>query len=150
MDTSIVDLERLYAELKELFLVLDEGDQFLFGQYGLSVTRFYALDHIKTTPGLTLRDLTDRLLCDKSNVTRLVKTLETNGYIERRAHETDGRSVRLHITPAGEKTHAEVAHAHETFNKHRFNGSAPDADLLPTLTDLKTTLINNLESAKSP
>ncbi|MCA9927918.1 MAG: MarR family transcriptional regulator, partial [Anaerolineales bacterium] len=89
--------EMLYNLLKEIFILLDDGDRRLFGQYKLTPPRFYALTHINEEPGLSSSKLSDRLLCDKSNVTRIVKGLEAEGHIIRKQHETDGRTKQLYL-----------------------------------------------------
>lgn len=139
----MVDAESVYTILKEIFLVLDEGDQYLFGRYDLSVMRFYALYHLEYHPGISLSELSDLLLCDKSNVTRMVKTLEERGYVERQPHETDRRTSRLYLTPAGARIQAEVAVAHRAFNKIRFQAAlaaVEECDLYPRLLELRRSL----------
>ena len=87
----------MYTLLKEIFLILEDGDRRIFQQYDLTVTRFYALYHLSDNPGQTLRHLSDRMLCDKSNVTRVIKGLERDRLVFRQPHETDGRAYRLSI-----------------------------------------------------
>jgi DNA-binding MarR family transcriptional regulator len=61
------------------------------------------------------------MFCDKSNITRLIKGLESDGLVVRRPHETDGRSLRLHLTPEGEKLSEKVRQAHNNYNAERLN-----------------------------
>jgi DNA-binding MarR family transcriptional regulator len=139
----MADVESVYTILKEIFLVLDEGDQYLFGRYGLSVMRYYALFHLENHPGSSLSELSALLLCDKSNVTRIIKTLEKDGYVERTPHETDRRSSRLYLTPSGSRIQQEVERVHHQFNQLRFQSALPlveQCELYPQLLALRNAL----------
>ncbi|MCA9922529.1 MAG: MarR family transcriptional regulator [Anaerolineales bacterium] len=140
--------EMLYNLLKEIFILLDDGDRRLFGQYKLTPPRFYALTHINEEPGLSSSKLSDRLLCDKSNVTRIVKGLEAEGHIIRKQHETDGRTKQLYLTEQGKDVLREVQIAHQSFNNQRLESvkDLSDVDLLKSLTKLNQTLLAVLNS----
>lgn len=146
MDTK----EKLYNLLKETFILLDDGDRRLFGHYKLTSPRFYALTHINEEPGLSSSKLSDRLLCDKSNVTRIVKGLETEGFIVRKPHETDGRTLRLYLTESGSAVLAKVQQAHQTFNAYRLDclDDLSQGDLLQNLTRLNQSLLSALIEVK--
>lgn len=113
--------EALYELLKQTFILLDDGDRRLFGRFNLSPTRYYALLHISNTPGLSSSELSDRLLCDKSNATRIVKGLESSGYLVKRPHETDGRTLRLFLTQDGKEICETVTTRHEQYNDIRLD-----------------------------
>ena len=113
--------EKLYNLLKEAFLLLDFGDRQLFTRYNLTAPRFYALFHITQEPGISLTQLSNRMFCDKSNATRIVKGLEAEGYVNREPHETDGRSLRLFLTPDGTAVCQKVIAAHQKFNQTRLD-----------------------------
>lgn len=112
--------ERLYTVIKELFFTLNSGDDYLFRQYDMSVTRYYALYHLEQNPGISLSELSRLMLCDKSNVTRIAKSLERDGLVKRQSHETDKRSSRLYLSEKGRKLREKVQLAHREFNEHRF------------------------------
>lgn len=113
--------EKLYNLLKEAFLLLDFGDRQLFTRYNLTAPRFYALFHINQEPGISLTQLSNRMFCDKSNATRIIKGLEAEGYVNRQPHETDGRSLRLYLTPEGTAVCQKVIVAHQAFNQVRLD-----------------------------
>ena len=138
--------EKLYNLLKETFILLDDGDRRLFGHYKLTPPRFYALTHINEEPGLSSSKLSERLLCDKSNVTRIVKGLEAEGLIIRKPHETDGRALRLYLTDLGGDVLIKVQQAHQTFNAHRLDcfDNLSQGDLLQNLTKLNESLSTTL------
>lgn len=127
----------IYNLLKDLFFTIEDGDRRFFQKRGLTVTRFYAMWHLSERPGQTLRDLADRMLCDKSNVSRIAKGLEREGLIYREQHETDGRAYRLFLTGTGRATVKLVNVEHQAFNKERFAGNLSAENY----TSLEATLI---------
>ncbi|WP_420640643.1 MarR family winged helix-turn-helix transcriptional regulator [Candidatus Leptofilum sp.] len=140
------DREALYNLLKTTFILLDDGDRRLFGQFDLSPTRYYALLHISEKPGLSSSELSDRLLCDKSNVTRIVKGLENTGYIIRKPHESDGRTLRLYHTEKGKTVCNQISEAHQAYNELRLNciNEISQGSLLENLTILNDSLNEEL------
>jgi DNA-binding MarR family transcriptional regulator len=138
---------RIYNLLKDLFFTIEDGDRLFFQERGLTVTRFYAMWHLSVQPGQTLRDLSDRMLCDKSNVSRIVKGLEREGLIYREQHESDGRAYRLFLTGTGRATVNLVNVEHQAYNEERFAGNLSAdsyADLEMTLKRLKVALTEKL------
>src|SRR5690554_4878244 len=113
----------LYTVLKEIFLLLDDGDRRLLANFDLTVPRFYALLHLGEHPGLSISELSDLMFCDKSNITRLVKTLEAEGLVYRQPHDSDGRVLCLHLTPQGKTLREEVLAIHRQRNETRFNNN---------------------------
>ena len=133
----------LYHLLKEISLILDVGDRQVLAAYDLSVPRFLAIYHLGEQPGLSVSELSDEMLCDKSNVTRLVKGMEREGLVERRRHETDGRKWLLFLTARGEATLEEVLRAHREQNQKRFAAFLQDDEgeaLVGVLQDLRYCL----------
>ena len=142
------DEEALYNLLKETFLLLDDSDRRFFSQYDLTVSRYYALHHIGASPGISLSGLSDRMVCDKSNVTRIIKGLEGSGYIVRRPHETDARASRLYLSEEGMVVLTQVAAAHKSFNATRLQclGELEQEGLIKGLTLLHEHMQRDLSS----
>ncbi len=115
------DKELLYNLIKETFILLDDGDRRFFRKFDLTVSRYYALYHIGETPGISFSQLSERMVCDKSNVTRIIKGLEASGFVARQPHETDGRTLRLYLTDEGTAVYHQVALAHQAYNESRLN-----------------------------
>jgi putative acetyltransferase len=73
----------------------------------VGVRAAYALDAIAVAEAsgrpLSQSDLQAALSVDKSNVTRLVQQLATDGYVEPRASELDARVRLLHLTARGQR-----------------------------------------------
>jgi DNA-binding MarR family transcriptional regulator len=114
----------IYDLIKESFLLLDFGDRLFLEQYELSVPRYYALTHIAAEPGISPSLLSRYMFCDKSNITRLTQGLQSDGLVERKPHEHDGRSQRLYLTPEGERLHNRVAQAHRRYVESRLAAMA--------------------------
>ncbi len=140
------DKVRLYDLIKESFLLLDFGDRQFLEEFELTVPRYYALAHIAHEPGLSPSLLSQYMFCDKSNITRLVQGLESDGLVDRRPHERDGRAQRLYLTAAGEALHERVSHAHRRYVELRLSMLEEDtADwLADTLVDLNRSLADEL------
>lgn len=113
--------ELLYNLIKETFFLLDDGDRRFFRRFDLTVSRYYALYHIGENPGISFSQLSERMVCDKSNVTRIIKGLEEASYVARLPHETDGRTLRLYLTGEGTAVRQRVAAAHKIYNESRLS-----------------------------
>jgi DNA-binding MarR family transcriptional regulator len=142
----MADPETLYNLLKELFFILDDGDRQLFGRYNLTVPRVFALLHLGEQPGMSLSQLSDMMLCDKSNITRIIKGMEGDGLVRRQPHESDGRTLRLHLTEKGESVRTEVLASHAAYNQLRFQciDTILQGNLLEGLQQLKEGLRGQL------
>jgi len=98
-------------------------------------------------PGMSLSELSNLMLCDKSNATRIIKGLETDGLVYRKPHETDGRTLRLYLTDKGEQLRKEAIFAHQSFNSMRFEdiNQGEIESLAHKLLELRRSLRDRLE-----
>ena len=136
----------LYTTLKEIYFSIDNGDRQLLEGYNLSVPRYYLLRHIAENPGITLTQLSSLMLTDKSNITRLIKSVETEGLVCKQKHETDGRAISLFLTNYGRDRVSEAAHAHDNFTSERFSPIHEQANgILNELVEIKVMLENQLD-----
>ncbi len=107
--------------LSQSFLELDEGERQLMKHFGLTLTQYWALVHLKDGEGHSLTELAELLICDKSNVTSLVDKLEKSGLAERKAGKNgDRRYIRVVLTPQGYHLREIVIAAREHLLKQRF------------------------------
>ena len=130
-------LQKEYEAIKEIFLLLDDGDNRLLEKHNLTQAQFYALLWLEDSPK-TMSQLSQAMLCDPSNITRVSAILERKGYISRQRSEKDRRVVDLTLTPEGESLCREVHEAHESYTQHRMNILTPteQAELLALLGKL--------------
>src|SRR6266511_217106 len=81
---------------------------------GLDLREYDLLVHLaEAAPaGLRLRDLADRALVSRSNVTRRLEALDQRGLARRRPDPDDGRGVIATLTPAGRRALRRAAVVH--------------------------------------
>ena len=131
----------LYQTLKEIYFYLDNGDRQLLEAYHLTIPRFYALRNIGENPGLSMTQLSRLMLSDKSNITRLVKSIEEEGLIRREQGLRDKRKQRLFLSTKGANILAKAASAHDSLIQQRFSElSIRNEDLIEHLGEIKRHL----------
>ena len=141
------DWQEIYTLLNEIYLILDDGDRRLLSQFKLTPPRYYVLVHLGEQPGMSLSKLSNLMLCDKSNATRIIRGLEAEGLVFRLPHETDGRTIRLYLTQNGEEVRKKAILAHANYNQQRFTEVDPveEDELLLELVQLKKHLRDRLD-----
>ena len=102
----ISDIRAASRDLVREFGLMNQG----VAGTDLSLSAAHAIIEIGRTHGLSARDLSNRLLLEKSTVSRLVKSLVERGEIREVRAQHDGRMKHLHLTPHGRKTLAEIDH----------------------------------------
>jgi DNA-binding MarR family transcriptional regulator len=95
----------LYQSLKAIFLHIDYHEKALFSRHAITLPRFYILKHIHEHPGINYIDLTDLMLCTKSNTTRIVGEMQKDGLITRKDDPQDKRSFQLYLTQKGTRVY---------------------------------------------
>ena len=97
-------------------------------QFGVTLPRFDLMAQLQKIPaGLTLGELSRRLMVTNGNVTGLVERLVVAGEVERAPHPTDGRATTVRLTSAGRASFATMARAHEGWVAALF-ADVPPAD----------------------
>jgi len=112
-------------------------------QFGVTLPRFDLMAQLQKIPaGLTLGELSRRLMVTNGNVTGLVERLVVAGEVERAPHPTDGRATTVRLTSAGRASFAIMARAHEGWVAALF-ADVPPADravLMEVLGRLKRSV----------
>jgi DNA-binding MarR family transcriptional regulator len=75
------------------------------------VSEAHAVAELARDPGLSQLELGRRLRLEKSTVSRLVRQLDTRGWLERNGDDRDGRMIRLSLTDKGREAAADLAEA---------------------------------------
>ena len=83
-----------------------------------------ALDRAKG--GMTLGDISRRMMVSNGNVTGLAARLEAEGLVERRARPGDRRAQLLRLTAKGRRDFARQSAAHEAWIAELLAGLAPE------------------------
>jgi DNA-binding MarR family transcriptional regulator len=82
---------------------------------GLTPQQYQLLLSLKGFPGrewATVRELADRLQLRHHSVVELVDRAQGQGLVERGAHPSDGRAVRVLLTPEGERVLVRLSALH--------------------------------------
>lgn len=101
---------RTYGLINEVFLVGDDIDRQLFARFSLTVRQFHLLNWLAMRNECGLSELADFLLCDKSNVTGIVRRLVAAGLIEK-VSNADRRYTKVRLTALGRQVHHEAESA---------------------------------------
>jgi DNA-binding MarR family transcriptional regulator len=83
--------------------------------FGITPLQYLLLLHVKGYPGrsfATVGELAERLQAKPHGVVALVTRCVENGFVERRASDTDRRQVQIHLLPAGEALLRQLAEMH--------------------------------------
>lgn len=102
----------LFSQLKSIFLHVDQQERTFLSRFNLTPSRFSILIHTHNFPGINYIDLSDLLLCTRSNTTRIVKAMQMEGLVKRKENREDRRSYHLELTEKGKLLHKEVHSAY--------------------------------------
>jgi DNA-binding MarR family transcriptional regulator len=82
-------------------------------EFDTTLPRFDALAALDRAPeGLSMSELSRRLMVSNGNTTVLVDALVKEGHVQRCVSESDRRSFTVSLTPPGKKAFARMADAH--------------------------------------
>ncbi len=82
-------------------------------RFNVTLPRFDLMAQLEKAPdGMTLGELSRRMMVSNGNITGLVERLAEAGLIERMAHPADRRASVVRLTRAGHASFAEMARAH--------------------------------------
>ena len=96
--------------------------------FGTTLPRFDLLAALdRAGEGLTLGEVSRRMMVSNGNVTGLAARLEAEGLVERRLDAEDRRAFRLRLTPSGRSEFAKQSRAHAGWVAELLGG-LPDAE----------------------
>ena len=92
--------------------------------------------------GLSMRELSQRLMVTGGNVTGLTDRLVAQGWVERQATQEDRRRVTVRLTAAGRRHFKAMAREHEDWVQSLMSGLNPteQSQLFELLGRLKNSL----------
>ncbi|WP_043363065.1 MarR family winged helix-turn-helix transcriptional regulator [Belnapia sp. F-4-1] len=107
----------------------------LRAEFDTTLPRFDLLAQLERHPGgLTLGDISRRMMVSNGNVTGLAARLEEEGLVERRVSATDRRAQSLRLTAKGRREFARQSAAHEGWVAELLGGlSIAEREALQTL-----------------
>jgi DNA-binding MarR family transcriptional regulator len=95
----------------------------LRGQFSTTLPRFDLLAQLDREPqGLTMGELSQRLMVTGANVTGITDQLEAEGLVRRAAHPADRRAFTVRLTPRGRRQFRRMAAVHERWVVELFAG----------------------------
>jgi DNA-binding MarR family transcriptional regulator len=118
-------------------LVETEVRRQLREQFDTTLPRFDLLAQLERAPqGMTLGEVSKRMMVSNGNITGLVERLVESGHLERWPLPTDRRVQVIVLTPSGREEFSRMAQAHEDWIAGMFAGMAPkDIDMLLKLLE---------------
>jgi len=119
----------------------------LRSQFDVTLPRFDLMAQLeKTTDGLTLGELSRRMMVSAGNVTGLVERLVQDGLVERKPVPGDRRSALVTLTPEGRASFETMARAHGDWVADLFAG-LDDTDIEALMALLARTKASARASA---
>lgn len=94
--------------------------------YGLSGNQSLYLRTIIQKPGITQEELADRLVFNKSSVSRQIAAMEKAGLIRQERRETDKRNLHIFATPEGEALEGVILETARDFFNLITEGMSPE------------------------
>jgi len=121
----------------------------LRAEFDITLPRFDLLAQLQRAPeGLTMGDLSRRLMVSNGNVTGLIERLVGEGLVERQAAPGDRRTQLVRLTAAGEGALVDMLPVHHHWVAEMFAGL--DRDEMTTLLDLLARLKQSLSGDGAP
>jgi DNA-binding MarR family transcriptional regulator len=133
-ETQAVDLPEDHAEELRLWLrlltctTLIEGEvrSRLRARFDVTLPRFDLMAQLDKAPdGMTLSDVSKRMMVSNGNVTGLVERLVVSGHLDRRTSITDRRVQMIRLTKVGRAEFRKMAAEHETWIADMFAELTP-------------------------
>lgn len=118
----------------------------LRAQFDTTLPRFDLLAQLDRSPqGLTMTELSDRLMVSNGNITGLAERLVQEGLVAREAPANDRRRMRLKLTAAGKRAFDEMTPCHQAWVHEMFADLDRQdmSSLLDLLGRLKRSLANH-------
>ncbi|HEY7284501.1 MAG TPA: MarR family transcriptional regulator [Vicinamibacterales bacterium] len=92
-------------------------------EFATTLPRFDLLAQLEREPdGLTMGELSQRLMVTGANVTGVTDQLEAEGLVRRAAHPHDRRAFTVHLTARGRRQFRRMAAIHEKWVIELFEG----------------------------
>ena len=120
--------------------------------FDITLPRFDLMAQLDRAPrGMTLGELSQRMMVSNGNVTGLVDRLVEQKMIDRRPSPTDRRAMLVSLTPEGRKAFRMMARTHEGWIAELMAGLGPReaGDLMRMLGLLKASALGAIASETS-
>jgi MarR family transcriptional regulator, organic hydroperoxide resistance regulator len=122
----MVMINTSYDLLKDIYLLLDDGDRGFLKQYGITPAQYYALLWLDVVEPKKLSQLSKDMLTDPGNVTRLTDRMDEKGWVLRQRDQIDRRVIWVSLTPQGRQLCSEVRLAHASYVQAQMSLLTPE------------------------
>lgn len=103
------------------------------------------LFHLRRQPGITQKELAQRMEISPASVTTSIRRMEAAGLVRREKDTADGRVTHLYLTDEGERMDAACASGRDFLIANLYRGLSPQET--STLYTLLDKMILNLQAA---
>src|SRR3954466_1722821 len=133
-ETKAVELPEHHGDELRLWLrlltctTMIEGEvrSRLRDRFSVTLPRFDLMAQLDRVPeGMTLSDVSKRMMVSNGNVTGLVERLVVSGHLDRRTSETDCRVQVIRLTRSGRAEFRKMAAEHQTWISDMFGDLSP-------------------------
>jgi DNA-binding MarR family transcriptional regulator len=131
-------------------MIENEVRQRLRGAFDVTLPRFDLMAQLDKAPnGMTLGELSQRMMVSNGNVTGLVERLVSLDLVERKPAPNDRRAMIVTLTPEGRRTFRALARTHENWIADIFVGLTPAEieTLMTLLAKTKTSARKAIDAA---
>ena len=135
--------EEIYRTLRDAFVLLEFGNYDALQPLQLENIEYRALQILETETGLRMIDLRERLLCDKSKVTRIIDNFENRGLAQRLPDPEDRRAWKVFLTTEGLQLQeqAQIAFTEAINSRFSIFDLSEQEQLLAMLESLRSQLL---------
>ena len=116
-------LTRLLIEFYEKFSSWEHG---VVKESGLTLPQMHTLEILGTDGDLRMTELAAKMGITTGSLTVLVDRLERGGFVVRKPHETDRRSIRVGLTPEGRRLFVEHHKLHDQLTQEILCALTPE------------------------
>jgi DNA-binding MarR family transcriptional regulator len=159
-ETKAVELPHEHGDELRLWLrlltctTLIEGEvrSRLRERFDVTLPRFDLMAQLDKVPdGMTLSDVSKRMMVSNGNVTGLVERLVESGHLDRRTSDTDRRVQVIRLTKAGRAEFRKMAAEHESWIADIFSDLGPKdvRELMRLLAKTKASAQKSAEARAS-
>jgi DNA-binding MarR family transcriptional regulator len=124
----------------------------LRARFNVTLPRFDLMAQLDKAPeGMTLSDVSKRMMVSNGNVTGLVERLVESGRLDRRTSDTDRRAQVIRLTKAGRAEFRRMAAEHETWIADMFSDLTPKEvrELMSLLAKAKASARKSAQARRS-
>lgn len=132
--------------IKRLYILMNQHIDDILKAHGMARSQFQVLFHIRKNGELTQKELQNIMHVEPATLSGLTDVLERKGWLERKAHPSDGRARLLQLTKSGEKILQDIPHPALAVEKRMLTGMSAKEKV--NFNNILQQIIQNLEIDK--